>query len=72
MELNNASGRCHGHGVDDGLGVYYGVVLLHNSGLWQAEAHLVGHTALKLHAKLIVAQHSPLRMFQRYALGTLG
>ena len=55
MELNNASGRCHGYGVDDGLGVYYSVVLLHYSGLWQAEAHLVGHATLKLRAELIVA-----------------
>ena len=47
MELNHTSGRRHGYGVDDGLSVYYGVMLLHHSSLRQTKAHLVGHAALE-------------------------
>lgn len=72
MELRYASQRGYGDSVDYCLRVHNRVVLLHYRGLRQMQTHLVRHATLELCAQRIVAQHSPLRMLQRYRLGAFG
>lgn len=62
MELRYASQRGYGDGVDYCLRV-------HNR---EMQTHLVRHATLELCAQGIVAQHSPLRILQRYRLGAFG
>ena len=70
MPGHDATRRRHGNCVYNSLCVHNGVVLLHDSCLRQSQTHLVCHATLQLCTERIVAQHSPLRVFQRYALCT--